>query len=286
MGLLAMLLVVQKRHHLLCMADQLTLDMAQVVKRHRRILGKLVPLGPFPGMMNPIDGMIATLPSSDASLDAGLLSQDPTADQTPITHAAPFPSEGPVDKNAEQLDVEGRRIGSTRQLLDSLRVHASNTGASLKRLLMPQMLAKQDQWTGFFNPESGNDIVPPIPGSVSYNAGGFGANDHISNAYHKSNEYGFNTAHRHRRFATGPIPGNFMWMKPGGRPMVRSFTGQHNFPTSGYFAGDDPGSSYSYQGAVLVNTPPEYVAPPQVNLGAAAIDINSAPQTIPEIPLY
>jgi hypothetical protein len=246
---------------------------------------EIVPMGPYPGLMNPIDGMIGQIHSS-GSLAAGVLGQDPTADQTPAYHAAPFPNEGPAAISAEQLDVRGRAAGSTRQLLESLRVHASNTGASLRRLFAPTQLVKQDEWTAFFNPETGEDIVPAITGSISNNAGGFGANDHISNAYAKRNGYQFNTAHRHRRFATGPIPGNTMWMKPGGRPLVRSFTGLHNFPTSGAFTGDDPGATFGYEGAILTATPPEYVPPTQVTLVPASVDIASAGQTIPEIPLY
>jgi hypothetical protein len=246
---------------------------------------EVVPMGPYPGLMNPIDGMVGSVPGS-GSLEAGLMAQDPTSDQTPAYHAAPFPNEGPASPSPDQLDKHGRAEGSTRQLLQSLRIHASNTGAGLRRLFAPTQLVKQDEWTGFFNPETGEDLVPPIPGSISSNAGGFGTNDHVSNAWHKANAYGINTSHRHRRFATGPIPGNQMWMKPGGRPMVRSYTGQHNFPVSGAFAGDIPGATFGYQGAILVDTPPEYVAPPQVSVGPATIGIDSTGQSIAEIPLY
>jgi hypothetical protein len=246
---------------------------------------EVVPMGPYPGLMNPIDGMVEALPDN-ASLNAGLLSDDPTADQTPTYHAAPFNNEGPAVKNAEQLDVQGRAAGSARQLLDSLRVHASNTGASLKKLFAPTMLAIQDDWEGFYNPEMGGDIVPAIPGSVSYQANGFGVNDHVSNAFAKVNGYSFNTAHRHRRFARGPIPGNTMWMKPGGRPMVRSFTGVHNFPTSGAFAGDDIGASFSTYGAILSEVPSEYIPPPQPVVGPAIVNADPANQSVPDVALY
>jgi hypothetical protein len=244
-----------------------------------------VPMGPYPGLINPIDGMVGNIPNY-GSLNTGTLVQDPTADQTPTYHAAPFPNEGPGSPAPDQMDIHGRAHGSKRQLLQSLRIHASNSGAGLRRLFAPTQLVKQDEWTAFFNPVQGEDIVPAIPGSVSSNAGGFGTNDHVSNAYHKANEYGLNTSHRHRRYAGGPIPGNEMWMKPGGRPMVRSLTGIHNFPISGAFAGDDPGATFGYQGAILVDTPPEYVAPPQVNVAPATVDIQSAGSTIPEISFY
>lgn len=246
---------------------------------------EVIPMGPYPGSIDPLPGIIDDAPML-RSLEAGFMAQDQTADQTPAYHAAPFPNEGPGSKAPDQLDVHGRAAGSARQLAQSFWVHAHNTGAGLKRLFLPQMLAKQDQWTGFFNEVPGNDIVPSIPGSVSSNAGGFGANDHVSNAFRKENQFGYNTSHRHRRFATGSIPGNTQWLKPGGRPMVRTLTGIHQFPVSGAFAGDDPAATFSYQGAILTNTPAEYAAPAQPTLSPAIVDTQSAGQTIPEIPLF
>jgi hypothetical protein len=245
---------------------------------------EIVPMGPYPGSIDPLPGMVddRTAAQQNLSAQAGYLAQDPTADQTPAYHAAPFSTEGPNALQADQMDVRRRNAGSRRQLLNSLWLHAHNTGASLRRLFDFTYGSKQDNWVGFFNPIPGEDIVPTVPGSVGYQANGFGVNDHMSNAFRKQNAYGFDTAHRHRRYAYSPIPGNTMWMKPGGRPMVRSFTGQHNFPTSGAFAGDDPGYTFGYQGAVLTNTPSEYVAPPQPNLGSALVNADTAPY----IPLY
>jgi hypothetical protein len=182
---------------------------------------------------------------------------------------------------ADQMDMRGRNEGSRRQLLNSLWIHAHNTGASLKRLFLTTYGSKQDNWTGFFNPVQGDDIVPNIPGSVSNNAGGYGANDHTNNAYHKANTYGFNTSHRHRRYATGSIPGNYMWLEPAARPQRRSFTSQYKFQTSGAFAGDDPGASFNTYGAILTATPPNYNAPPQPNLGNAP-----ASEPVPSIAFY
>jgi len=246
---------------------------------------EVIPMGPFPNAMQPIDGMVGGAVERGI-LPAGVMAQDPTADNTPAYHAAPFPTEGPASGTADQFDITGRQIGSTRQLLESLRIHASNTGAGLKRLFLPQMLARQDDWTGFYNDVEGEDNVPSVPGSIGNNAFGVGVNDHTSNAFAKKNSYGFNTSHRHRRFATGSIPGNTQWMRPGGRPMVRSFTGNHPFPLSGPFANDDPGATFGYQGAILQNIPSEYVTPPQPSLSNSMIGIDPVGQTIPEIPLF
>jgi len=241
------------------------------------------PMGPYPGLMQPIDGIIGE--TSDYGLPAGMLGQDPTSDQTPSTYnAAPFLRENPSSKMADQMDIHGRAEGSTRQLLDSLRVHASNTGAGLKRLFLPQMLARQDNWTGFFNEVPGEDNTPVVPGSVGMVAGGFNVNDHRSNPYAKVNAYGFNTSHRHRRFATGPIPGNTLWLKARSRPMVRTLTNQYNFPVSGAFAGDDPGATFSTAGAVLTTVPSEYVPPPQPYL--APVSNNPVASDVPDISYY
>lgn len=242
-----------------------------------------VPMGPYPGLMRPIDGMIDD--NSDYGLPSGLLSQDPTGDQTPSNYnAAPFSHENPLAKMADQVDIVGRREGSTRQLLDSLRIHASNTGAGLKRLFLPQMLSKQDNWNGFYNPVPGEDNVPKVPASIGMVAGGFNTNDHRNNPNAKVNSYGFDTAHRHRRYATGPIPGNMLWLKARSRPMVRTLTNQYNFPTSGAFAGDDPGASFSIDGAILSNPPTQYAPPTQAYLGDP-ISAN-ADNGVPEISYF
>lgn len=241
---------------------------------------EVVPMGPYPGSIDPLPGIITGI--GPAALNAGTLNEDPTADQTPAYHAAPFLTEGPNALQADQLDVRRRNAGSRRQLLNSLWLHAHNTGAGLRRLFDFTYGSKQDNWNGFYNPVPGNDIIPNVPGSIGYQANGFGVNDHTSNAFRKQNGYGFNTSHRHRRYAAGSIPGNTMWMKPGGRPMVRSLTGQYNFPVSGAFEGDNPGATFGYQGAILTAIPSEYAAPPQPNLGSPVIN----GETVPSIPLY
>lgn len=239
---------------------------------------EVVPMGPYPGLMNPDDGIIDS--TTNWGLPAGMLGQDPTGDQTPAYHAAPYPVESPALPMADQLDVGSRLEGSSRQLNQSASIHAARTGAGYKRLYLPQMLSRQDEWTGFFNPVTGDDIVPAVPPSIGVAAFGFNVNDHVSNPYAKKNSYGLATSHRHRRYATGSIPGNTLWLRARSRPMVRSFTGQHNFPTSGAFAGDDPGANFSYQGAVLTAMPTEYSSPPQVNLAAAPSydDTGSVPE--------
>lgn len=242
---------------------------------------EVVPMGPYPGKISPVDGIVEQ-EDSQWSIPAGYLSQDPTADQTPAYNAAPFPKEGPLLPSPDQMDVHGRKEGSIRQLLESASIHASNTGAGLKRLFLPQMLAKQDNWQLNYNAVSGEDLVPATPPQIGVAAFGFNVNDHVSNPYAKKNQYGLNQSHRYRRIATGSIPGNTLWLRARSRPLVRSLTGNYHFPVSGAFAGDDPGATFDINGAILTNTPTQYDTPPQVNLAPSLSDTS----TVPEIPYY
>lgn len=240
-----------------------------------------VPMGPYPGLINPIDGIIGRDADSNFGIPAGSLSQDPTADVTPSTGAAPFSNENPLAPMADQLDTHKRAIGSRRQLLDSLRVHAMRTGAGLKRMFL--LPAEQDSWNAFFNAVPGQDNVPVVPISIGAVAGGYGTNDHRSNPGAKVNSFDLATSHRHRRYATGSVPGNYLWLKARSRPMVRSFTSLYNFPTSGAFAGDDPGASFSTEGAILYNPASEYVPPTQPYLASPSAVSDSG---VPDISYY
>jgi hypothetical protein len=185
------------------------------------------------------------------------MSQDPQGDQTPYrTHAGPRISGMEMDRGPD---------GNARVLQQSAEAHAVKTNAGARGVRT--LPALEDQWNGFWNSVPGDDILPPVPGQVSTVVAGFGVNDRTSNSYAKRNEFGLNMSHRMRRYAAGSVPGNYMWMKPGGRPMVKTSAGPAR-PASGMgpFQGDDIGQSFGLQGAVLMDPATEYVAPPQVNV--------------------
>jgi hypothetical protein len=194
---------------------------------------------------------------------AGNPRQDPMMDNTPSKRAAPWPkgissgrvpSEGPDD------------IGN--QLDQSYAIHRINFGAS-KRMQL-SLNAQQDEWDELWEVDSGNSDQPPLePRSIS---SGFmwGTRDR-QQSMARQNGFGFDSSHKHRRYATGPIPGNTMWMLPGGRPLAKSLPGPAR-PAIGSdspFAGQDLGEAFGINGAMLQNVPTEYVAPPQPNLAAA-----------------
>lgn len=199
------------------------------------------------------DAMLSDLPES-GTLQAGILSQDPAADLTPyLTHAAPHIAGLEMDRGPE---------GNARVLKQSMAAHAVKTNASAAGIASSNPL--QDHWNGFWNTVQGEDNLMGAGTQTGFQANGFGANDRTSNPFHKSNPYGLNSSHRMRRYATGSIPGNYMWMRPGGRPMVKTLAGPARPATGeGPFYGQDVTQTFGIQGAILMDPATEYQAPPQ-----------------------
>lgn len=210
-----------------------------------------LPHGPY-GAENELLG---DSPQS-RTFQSGTGSQNPEFDATPYrTHAAPWPKG--VESSVYPDAV-------ARQLIQSRDIHASNTGASNRLLYSQGMLAKQDNWVDFYTVEPGEDNLPVVPSAIGFQANGYGVKDHTSNPMAARNQFGFDSAHKHRRYAVGSIPGNYMWMKPGGRPMVKSLPGPAR-PATGAdspFRGDDTTASFTTQGAILNQPPFDYTAPP------------------------
>jgi hypothetical protein len=187
---------------------------------------------------------------------AGILYQDPTADQSPIrSHGAPWPKGVPSSVTPDGTEAWRDQI---------IGIHESNLGGSREMLYEPSAFAVQDNWVEISETEAGQSNQVPIPGQImTGGVSGWGSRDRVqSNA--QQNQYGFDSAHMHRRYAAGSIPGNFMWMEPGSRPMVKSIPGTAKIPVGvdSPFAGQDIGQSYSAQGSALLVLPTGYVAPP------------------------
>jgi hypothetical protein len=198
--------------------------------------------------------------SIDQGSPAGTGAQDPTFDATPRTHAAPWPKG--VYQSVQPDDVARRRM-------ESASIHASTTGAS--RRMHTTTAAQQDTWTDFLTVDAGSSLQDPgVPGQLKAAAGGFGTTDRVG-SFARQNGYGFDSAHFHRRYATGSVPGNYMWMRPAGRPLVKSQPGPAR-PAVGEdspFTGQDLGVSFGVQGAVLQGSAVEYTAPPEPYVAAA-----------------
>ena len=196
---------------------------------------------------------------------AGDPSQDPTMDMTPSRRAGPWPkgiASGPVPSDGPD-DVAYQR----RQ---SMAIHGIRTNAGVAAMHGFEPLS--DDWVQLENLTPGHSELMPIPKQAMASGFMFGTTDRTQSMA-RQNAHGFDSAHVHRRYATGPIPGNTMWMKPGGRPMVKTLAGPAR-PAIGVdspFAGDDLGSAFGIGGAVLQTVPTEYVPPPQPNLAAAQV---------------
>jgi len=200
-------------------------------------------------------------------LPAGNITQDPAGDRTPYrTHAAP--NKVSLSGNFGMLNQRPR--GSTEQLEQSAIIHAGVPGYDASGMWTrgPAAEALQDHWTAFYDVEPGNSILVTPDAQTRSGAapGGYASHGReTSNA--RQNEYGFDSAHMHRRYAVGSIPGNYMWMRPGGRPMVKTLPGPAR-PAVGVnspFAGQDTGVGYypsGNVGGILADPATEYVAPP------------------------
>lgn len=233
----------------------------------------------YPGHVGPqgFENQILGFDYADDVDPAGMLSQDPTADMTPntaaggrITHAAPWPKGVPMDMAPDT-------VAAQRQA--SADIHAADTGASRALAYSPTLDARQDNWRDFYDVEPGTSLQQPVPKQVGFAVAGFGSRDRAQSLAGQ-NSYGFDSSHAHRRYADSPIPGNDMWMKPGGRPMMKTVAGYPNrFPngSNSPFTGDDTGASFGQYGAVLDTLPGEYQAPPEPALAKPVYDSSESP---------
>lgn len=200
----------------------------------------------------------------------GTPDQDPMMDRTPYrTHGGPHPQgilSGPIP--GELPDDVGR------QRWQSMVLHGIKTNAGVRALVSPQAIGIQnDQWSDFWVMNPGETMLEPLSRQQMSSHFMFGSRDRTQ-TMSPQNGYDFDASHMHRRYATGPIPGNTMWMKPGGRVLVK------NIPTvaraaigiDSPFNGDDIFANYALPGAMLLNTPTEYVPPAQPKLAANPAD--------------
>lgn len=179
----------------------------------------------------------------------------PYYDATPYgTHAAPWP---------KGVETSVGPDATARQLEQSRAIHADGMGAA--KVKMRQIDALNDTWEQVWNPGAESSTLQQhVPQQVAMSVGGGGSTDRASNPA-GVNEFDFQNAHLQRRWATGSIPGNYMWMRPGGRPMVHTVLGPARPPTGAVspFTGQDLAASYGTQGAVLTTPAAGYSPPPQ-----------------------
>lgn len=201
---------------------------------------------------------------------AGQLGHDPYGDLTPGSaaqvhsgHAAPMTRtlSGPLPSQHDAI---------MQQLVQADEIRATDLGASRKFTLTELGDAQQDHWEEIWDVSNETTKYGSGQPHTGFTAFGFGTNDRPVNPFRKMNAFGFDKGHHHRRFAVGSLPGNYMWMKPAGRPMFKSLPGPAR-PAVGInspFEGDNLGDTFGIQGAVLVEVPSEYQPPPSPQLKA------------------
>lgn len=223
-------------------------DITQTIFPYQTVMGQPVH-GPY-GTAQPV------IEDEPTVLNAGISGD--LLDNTPRNHAAPWP--------------KGITSGSTRDAQEaaweaqaSLGRHSADFGAKNARLY------------GDISPSAGNHLVidyvdagdSMLDGAIPGQLRGQRGRDRVQ-GYQKQNQYGFDSAHVHGTYSMPGVPGNHFMLKPGGRPLlidppggnVAAGTGQDSV-----FAGQQPQSTFSPQGAVLTQPPAAYVQPPQGYVG-------------------
>lgn len=210
-----------------------------------------------------------------AALPGGVGAQDPDYDATPYrTHAAPYPK-NPFGDGSVGPD------NTARQLAQSAIIHGTRTNAAARHQSATTLNPKQDHWVEYASVDPGSSLQPRnVPQPIGMTVGGWGSRDRY-NSRAPQNQYGFDSAHLHRRVATDPMPLNYLWMAGKGRPMVRTLPGAMRLPIGpdSPFAGDNPQLAYGVGGAILTATPPDYVPPPQPDTTPAPGTVTGDPTT-------
>lgn len=222
------------------------------------------PIGP-----NGPENQIISDFDSWALMPAGNEYDDPQFDHTPTRRAGPIPR-GVMSGTIDALSPES----IADQLAQSAMLHGINTNAAAHS--QRDLDAQNDAWFTVEQVNPGNSDLQAI-GNQAKSAGfGWGTRDRTQ-SFAPQNQYGFDSAHMHRRYAQSPIPGNYMYLKPGGRPMVKGLPGPAR-PAIGPdspFTGDNLGQAFSIDGALLQNVPSEYVPPPQPSLSASVVSADN-----------
>jgi hypothetical protein len=203
----------------------------------------------------------------------GTADQDPLFDHTPNTHAGPWPKG--VASGPNLGDVGPDAMAQRRAQSHALHSMGTNADAQSNHT---RGFALNDDWDTVDQINPGNSDLASLPNQSKSSGFGWGTRDRTQ-SFARQNEFGFDSSHQHRRFATGSIPGNYMWMQPGGRPMAKSLPGPARPPigVDSPFAGQDLGQSFSIDGSILQNVPTEYVAPPQPRLAQnPSVDSNDS----------
>lgn len=184
---------------------------------------------------------------------AGTPADDPLYDYQPETHAAPWPVgvDGAGDRDPEQYAARAQ---------ESADIHASDMGASAGWYTEPAPLL--GEWQNIDYRSIGQGQLVPIPEQLMNSVGGWGNTDRTQSLAIQ-NDYGLDAAHVHRRIGHSPIPGDFLWLEPAGRPIVLNpaRTAQVPIGTDSPFTGQNIDATFAVGQAAPLDPPTEYAPP-------------------------
>jgi hypothetical protein len=192
-----------------------------------------------------------------STLVASQIEDLPAGDTAPWTHAGPWPAD-PIGDGSVGPD------NAVRQLEMNAALRSLKVGPANRAMWRPWANPTQDAWQEIWEVNPNSDDIPVATNQMkaSLAPGGRGSTDRRQ-SFAKQNDYGFDSRHMRRRFAVGHIPGNFPWMKPAGRPLVKGIPGPAK-PAIGphsQFAGQNLGAAFGTNGAILENPPNAYAGP-------------------------
>jgi hypothetical protein len=163
-------------------------------------------------------------------------------DQTPRTHAAPFPGWAGSQDDPELLTVHE----------NSVAIHSVDFGALEPRITSPNGLAQPhiDQWRAN---EPGENVLEPVSGQLQY----MGGRDDAQ-GYSLRNRYGFDAGHRDRITLSNPVVNSYL--DPSERPfVVPQVTG--SFRPTDAVQGPNPTADFRDAGNLNSTEPTSYVPP-------------------------
>lgn len=172
---------------------------------------------------------------------------------TPITHAAPYPKG--IGTGDNRNIVEAARAGDSN-------LHASSTNQVNPRLLQDQQVPNVTQMVINYQSRGQSGLASDVPPQIKAARG-----LDMVQGFQTPMEYGFADAHVQERFPMPGVPGNYLWMRPGARPLIvqtpNAGSAELGTGQDSIFQGQVPADTFTVQGGVLQNPPNAYTESPE-----------------------
>lgn len=158
-------------------------------------------------------------------------------DQTPGTHAAPWPGWAGSYSDPDLLVMHE----------NSVEIHGADFGALARRVHSANALGKEPQYDQWSSNDPGESIQQPLTGQIQ----AMGGYDRVQ-GYNLSNQYGFDAGHRERHYAQVEVP--MAYLDPAERVFIVPQASGVYTPTDTYQGPEQWASNLS---AETVNATPQ-----------------------------